>query len=167
MQNHLKQNQLHTHNTSRSSKSAHLINFSAYTGDPKHKTSYIPWIFKHNKHEGQKGREASMLEVLFSSIASLFIKPGLTADVKLVVADNEFINQSQNSVITGVASQNINTQLKKQIDTGHTCYKLNINAQNQWTYTPITFKQDDIVDTFNQLSTGVHFLDTCQKNFFH
>jgi hypothetical protein len=145
---------------------------------------YTPWICKLNKHKGKKGRETSILEVAFSEVALLFIKPGLTPPAKIII---EKINDNQE--VIGVASKNFNVQIKKQIDSGTPCYSFN---GSNWQYTPIsntvneneipkeaeTLKKrisehelisDDLLETRIQLEVskkGVNFLDNMPKNFF-
>ncbi|MFC3908050.1 hypothetical protein ACFORL_03015 [Legionella dresdenensis] len=104
--------------------SGHEVDFTTYTNDGD---SYTPWITKLNKHEGEQGVDASILEVAFSEVALLFIKPGLTPPARIVVDE-----QNDNSV-TGVASENFNVQIKKQLDQGQKGYAFS----NDWEYTPI------------------------------
>ncbi|CDZ75899.1 hypothetical protein BN59_00159 [Legionella massiliensis] len=101
----------------------HEVDFGTFTHDGD---AYTPWITKLNKHKGVKGQEASVLEVAFSEAALLFIKPGLTPPAEIVVDNQE--------VVAGVASENFNVQIKRQMDQGETCYSF--DASN-WTYTEV------------------------------
>lgn len=80
----------------------HEVDFETFTEvDGK----YTPWITKLNKHQGTKGQETSSLEVAFSDVALLFIKPGLTPPARIVKNDQK--------EVVGVASENFSVQIKK------------------------------------------------------
>ena len=153
--------------------SGHEVDFGTYTTE---NDAYRPWITKLNKHVGDMGVSASVLEVAFSQVASLFMKPGLTPPAKLVLDEN-------NNVI-GVASENFNVQIKKLMDAGKTCYSLD---PTNWTYTPISMAEPDADSLrseqalapdlsdkalkerlqLKEAQKGVHFLDKMSENFFH
>ena len=61
---------------------------------------------KSNKSPGQKGVDASIFEVAFSEIASLFFKPRLTSCVKLVVQQSPTATAVKQ--IIGIASEKYN-----------------------------------------------------------
>lgn len=177
LSNALRKDNLHFKGQTGPETSAHKVDLATFSLDGG---LYRPWVTKLNKHEGRKGVDASVLEVAFSEIASLFMRPGLTPPAKLVL-DN------MDNVI-GVASENYNVQLKKLIDKDEKCYDFD---PNHWTYKPISTEMPAIPDlselnslrerypgeTFSaadirermglkKASAGVNFLNKVPPNFF-
>ena len=161
--------------------SGHEVDFGTFTTEEE---TYTPWITKLNKHEGKKGVEASVLEVAFSEVALLFIKPGLTPPAKLVVSGPE-----NNQKVTGVASENFNVQIRRQMDAGATCYsfdsatwqfksipkeidktKIPQERENLSSRAPLSEPiNDEAMEKRMQLDEakkGVHFLDKMPPSFF-
>lgn len=114
----LNKDKLHMKSKLGPKKSGHDVDFGTYTSEGN---EFIPWVTKLNKHPGKKGEEASILEVAFSEVALLFIKPGLTPRAKLVVE-----GEGNEQKVVGVASENFNLQIKKKIDREEACYKLDL-----------------------------------------
>lgn len=177
--NALKKEKLHMNDSLSPKTSAHEVDFGTYTHDGD---NYTAWITKLNKHEGIKGEEASVLEVAFSEVALLFIKPGLTPRTHIVMDGQK---------VAGVASENFNLQIKKQIDQGIDCYSFD---PTEWTFKqlprvvipeqekideqrkkleertpdlePITDKAIAGRIRLEETQKAVHFLDKMPKNFF-
>lgn len=183
----LKQEQLHMKKKMGPKTSGHEVDFGTFTHEGN---NYVAWITKLNKHEGVKGQESSMLEVAFSEVALLFIKPGLTPPARIVINSQEGTPQ-----VIGVASENFNMQIKKQIDKGVDCYSFNSAS---WHYEAIPkaiqgeISQQDKENTLrsllgsrrlgeeevigeealkgrihlDQTQKAVNFLDKMPRNFF-
>lgn len=157
--------------------SAHEVDLNSFTNPP-----YRPWVTKKNKHQGKEGEDASKLEVAFSTIASLFLRSGLTPTATLVYEDDE-------DNVFGVASENFNVKLKELTDNNITCYAF--SPGDTWQYTSITNEDptsDEIEKEKNKLNSsskdvpfdaatvqekllldrhkkGVNFLDKMPKKF--
>ena len=175
----LQKNQLHLDPPVGNAKS------SGHTVDPRAFTfienRYRPWVFKHNKHKGQNGSDTSILEVAFSEVASLFIRPGLTPPANIVRDEAE--------QVMGVASEGFHVQIQNKISEGVKCYSFNPDPL-VWTYPSLSdaSKAKEIVDFDHRLPNtdsaeerllleemtalqkaklGVHFLDGMPPDFFH
>jgi hypothetical protein len=107
----------------------HKIDFGTYTEE---NGLYRAWITKLNK-EGNPNN--SVLEVVFSQIATLFIKPGLTPPVKIVLEEG--------NTVYGVASENYSVQIKKMMLEGTTCYSFDPET---WESTPISIQEASITE---------------------
>lgn len=179
--NALKKDRLHLKGSHGAKTSGHQVDYGTYTHEGD---TYTPWITKLNKHAGKEGGEASLLEVGFSAVASLFIKPGLTPRANIVIEE-----RGEHSKVVGVASENFNASIKQQMDAGIPCYSFDANA---WQYksivadiTPaeIVAERDKLkgktagaeemsngsVEIRLQLEkskAGVNFLDHMPKDFF-
>ncbi|MBA4696897.1 MAG: hypothetical protein H2069_05895 [Legionella sp.] len=91
--------------------SAHQVDTDAYTldkSDENASPNYHPSIKKTNKYPGQRGADASVLEVLFNAVANLFTKTGIVPPAQLILDNND--------KVVGVASANIALQIEESLN---------------------------------------------------
>lgn len=118
--------------------SGHEVDFSAFSVENR---KFTPYIFKFNKHEGEKGVDASVHEVAFSQLALMYLRSGLTPPAKIVRGiDGEVI---------GVASENFNVQIMKLIEAGTRCYKFDPKNPGDGGYVEIRTQTPEKVEDLN------------------
>ncbi len=54
------------------SDSGHFVDKGTFSTDSRDERVYTPWVTKLNKHEGERRKGASILEVSFTWLALLF-----------------------------------------------------------------------------------------------
>ncbi len=134
------------------SKKYYIINMLAFMAShiPGIDLNMMAWLLTlppsfGNQGKDKKGEVTSTLEVAFSEVALLFMKPGLTSQTRIITNDD-------NEKVFGVASEHFSLKINREIEEGKKCY---IFDPNKWSYNKVAqienIEQNQIEREFENL----------------